>query len=110
MNEQIKKSFVAFKRANTTLEKKMVDVLLNYVDNTKALRLNVNCYFYNNTFKEHELIHYITTDGNSIYLCSGNEKDVFFKMREFGGADLIPIFDAIENGNFNIEEVFWKPF
>ena len=109
MDEKLKKSFVAFRRASTILEKKMVDILLNFVDNTKVLKLNTNCYFFNYITNELEKIEYITTDGNSVFFTTDKNKG-FFSMREEGSADLYDIFDAIICEKYTIEKKIWKYF
>jgi hypothetical protein len=73
----MKEALKNYHNAAAILEQKLIEELSKLTGDNRVVKLNINRYF-NNVFNDElERIKYITTDGNDLFICSG-EDDIFF--------------------------------
>jgi hypothetical protein len=96
-------------KAEKNLYNGIVAELAKIVDNKHAIKIHDdrNETFYNVCTDENERIEYVTTDGEDIFLMSG-EQNVFFNLYDYGWFSNWCDFQIILTDEENvIEEIDW---
>ena len=71
-------------RAYNALKSGLIEELAEMVDDTHAVKINDRYNtFYNHCINEAEPIHYLTTDGEQLFLMSGDD-ECFFADDDYG--------------------------
>lgn len=102
----MKEALKNYHNAVATLEQKLIEELSKLTGDNRVVKLNVNRYFHNIFNEELELIHYITTDGNDLFICSG-EDDIFFNPKEYGRLFVDELIDVILAEEYSLKELVW---
>jgi hypothetical protein len=102
----IEELFESYENARSAMISGIVNHLTKVVDNNHALKVE-DSYdaFHNCNTKEDENIKYITTDGESIFLMSG-EEECFFDMLNYGSVDWDCFIDLLTS-DCEVVEIDW---
>ena len=98
--------FEDYTNARSAMISGIIKQLVKVVDDTHALKVD-DSYdtFHNCNTKEDENIKYITTDGESIFLMSG-EEECFFDMFNYGSVDWDCFIDLLTS-DYEVVEIDW---
>lgn len=94
-------------KAYNALKTGLIEELAKVVDETHAIKINdrYNC-FHNHCTNEAEAIHYVTTDGEQLFLMSG-EDECFFVDDDYGEIHWSDFIWLLGDGETELVEIKW---
>lgn len=94
-------------KADNALKTGLIEELAKVVDNTHAIKV-IDRYntFFNQRTNKAEAVHYVTTDGEQLFLMSGDKK-CFFADDDYGEIHWNDFIWVLKNYDSELVEIEW---